>query len=111
LGSTEEHGNNGACTMPFESFLLHVMASDGMGWEHVSVSLNHRTPHWREMGCIKDVCWDADDVVMQSHPAKSEYVNQHEHCLHLWRPVGQVIPTPPKALVGQENGAARIPLF
>jgi hypothetical protein len=46
-----------------------------MGWEHGSVSLLNRYPHWREMGFIKDVLWDAEDVVIPYHLAKSEYVN------------------------------------
>jgi hypothetical protein len=83
LGSTEESGNHGAWTIPFASFILHVIASDGMGWEHVSVSLSHRTPHWRERCFIKDVFWDEEEVVMQSHPTQSESVNRHEHCLYL----------------------------
>ena len=37
---------------------------------------------------IKDVVWDEEDVVIQYHPQKSEYVTLHGHCLHLWRPVG-----------------------
>jgi len=44
--------------------------------------------------------WDAEDVVIQYHPAKSEYVNVHDNCLHLWRPVGVELPTPPRELVG-----------
>jgi hypothetical protein len=50
---------------------------------------------------IKDVFWDEEDVVIQYHPRKSEDVNRHENGLHLWRPVGKEIPTPPKALVGE----------
>jgi len=41
-----------------------------------------------------------DDVVMQLHPARSDYVNNHNFCLHLWRPQGQTIPTPPVKLLG-----------
>jgi hypothetical protein len=100
LGSTDEIGNNGAFMIPYQSFILRVIASDGMGWEHVSVSLPNRCPNWREMCFIKDLFWDAEDVVIQYHPAKSEYVNRHETTLHLWRPVGVEIPTPPKELVG-----------
>jgi hypothetical protein len=77
-----------------------VASSDDEGWEYVSVSLRNRTPNWREMGFIKDLFWDLEDVVIQYHPPKREYVNNHEHCLHLWRPVGVEIPTPPKILVG-----------
>jgi hypothetical protein len=100
LGSTDGIGNNGAFTIPFASFILHVIASDGQGWEHVSVSLPNRCPNWREMCFIKDLFWDEEDVVIQYHLAKSEYVNVHDNCLHLWRPVGVEIPTPSKELVG-----------
>jgi len=100
LGSTDEAGNNGAFLIPYQSFMLRVIASDGMGWEHVSVSLPNRTPNWREMCFIKDLFWDVEDVVIQYHPAKSEYVNVHDNCLHMWKPVGVELPTPPKELVG-----------
>ena len=96
LGSNDDAGNNGAFLIDYQSFALRVIASDGMGWEHVSVSLPNRTPNWREMCFIKDLYWDAEDVVIQYHPAKSQYINRHDNCLHLWRPVGQEIPTPPK---------------
>ena len=44
---------------------------------------------------------DGEDVVIQYQPKKSEYVNRHENCLHLWRPgLEDHIPTPPKELVG-----------
>ena len=39
LGSAYEAGNNDAFLIPYQSFTLRVVASDGMGWEHVSVSL------------------------------------------------------------------------
>lgn len=96
--------NNGAFRIPChrgkKPVLLHVIASDGYGWEHVSVSLPHRTPTWDEMCFIKDVFWDETDMVVQYHPPKSEYINCHPYCLHLWRPIGQVIPAPESILVG-----------
>jgi hypothetical protein len=58
-------GNNSAFLIPYQPFNLRVIASDSQGWEHVSVSLPNRTPNWREMGFIKDVVWDGDDVVIQ----------------------------------------------
>ena len=100
LGSDDSFGNNGAFLIPYQSFNLRVIANDGMGWEHVSVSLPNRCPNWREMCFIKDLFWDAEDVVIPYHPKKSKDVNQHETTLHLWRPVGVEIPTTPKKLVG-----------
>jgi hypothetical protein len=50
---------------------------------------------------IKDTFWDGEDCVMQLHPPRSEYVNNHPYCLHLWRPTdGRVIPQPPSIFVG-----------
>ena len=36
----------------------------------------------------KALFWDEDDCVIQYHPPRSEYVNNHQNCLHLWRPIG-----------------------
>lgn len=84
---------------------LRVIASDGAGWEHVSVSLPNRCPTWTEMAYVKSLFWDDEDCVVQYHPPRSEYVNQHPYCLHLWRPVEQVIPLPPSILVGFKDAA------
>ena len=81
-------------------FKWTVMASDGLGWEHVSVSHKLYTPDWHAMCVIKDLFWDETDAVMQLHPKRSHYVNFHAHCLHLWRPIGEEIPLPPPAMVG-----------
>lgn len=70
---------------------------------HAHNGSNDRTPTWDEMCFIKDQFWDAEDVVMQLHPAKSQYVNIHPNALHLWRPVGAEIPTPPAYLVGPQG--------
>ena len=70
------------------------------GWEHVSVSIEHRTPNWREMSLVKDLFWGDEECVVQFHPPKSEYVNYHPNCLHLWRPMRMDIPLPPSELVG-----------
>ncbi len=79
---------------------LHVTASSGDLWEHVGISLQHRTPTWGEMEAIKQMFWDPEDTVVQYHPAKSEYVNFHPYCLHLWRPLCGEILRPPAELVG-----------
>lgn len=100
FASTEAEGNNGCFIIPFESYEFTVIASDGMDWEHVSVSLNNRTPNWREMCFIKELFWEEDKCVIQYHPPKSEYVNNHKNCLHLWRPLKENIPMPPSILVG-----------
>lgn len=97
-------GNNGLFYVPHpnaaSSFVLKVIASDGEGWEHVSVSLPTRCPTWTEMSYIKGLFWGEEDCVLQLHPPASQYVNNHPYCLHLWRPVDQTVPTPPGWMVG-----------
>lgn len=100
FASDETYRNNGLFIIPFESYELQVIASDGEGWEHVSVSMPNRTPSWKQMCFIKSLFWDEQDCVVQYHPPESEYVNNHNHCLHLWRPTEQEIPLPPSILVG-----------
>ena len=94
-------GNNGAFEIRplISGRLIYCICSDGMGWEHVSVSISigrgrSKTPNWDEMCYIKDIFWDDEDIVMQLHPKKSEYVNIHPNVLHLWRPIDKEIPMP-----------------
>jgi hypothetical protein len=85
---------------------LVIIASPGdeeIQWEHVSVSTRHRCPYWSEMCYVKDLFWESDETVMQLHPAKSDYVNNHNHCLHLWKPINANIPLPPSIAVGDKN--------
>lgn len=63
-----------------------AFSSDEGGLEHVSVSLRDRTPTWEEMCVVKDIFWKDEERCIQIHPKKSEYVNIHSHCLHIWRP-------------------------
>lgn len=102
MGSDESYGNNGQFMITSLKLkrTLGVQASDGMGFEHVSVSLRDRCPTWEEMCFVKDLFWDDEDCVIQYHPPKSEYINCHPYVLHLWRPINAEIPRPPKFLVG-----------
>lgn len=80
---------------------LNVIASDGMGWDHVSVSCLglRRLPNWREMDFVKKKFWEDSECVMQLHVPVSEHVNNAE-VLHLWRPQKAEIPMPPSIMVG-----------
>ena len=104
----------GAFTIVHGVIMLLCIADAGQasGWEHVSVTVRvkrkigkrvkefQRTPDWSEMCVVKNLFWDEDEVVVQYHPAKRDYINNHENCLHLWKPVFGEIPTPPGILVG-----------
>lgn len=95
----DEH--NGVFEIPIDNKTFNVIASDGMDWEHVSVSIQNveRCPKWSEMCKIKEMFFEDDEIVMQLHPKKSEYVNIHNYTLHLWKPLKETIPTPPKIMV------------
>jgi len=118
LGTDASYGNNGAFRImsPEHGWWLYLICSDGLeddavgelkDWEHVSVCARTQTgrsrpriPSWREMCAVKDRCWDPEDVVVQFHPRRSEYVNLHPDVLHLWRWKKGEFPTPPKIAVG-----------
>jgi hypothetical protein len=110
FGSDASFGNNGAFFLTNRLAATHergtplkIIASDGAGWEHVSVSLPHRCPTWAEMAFVKSVFWDGSDCVVQFHPPESEYVNNHPYCLHLWRSTEHAFPLPPSLLVGYKD--------
>lgn len=100
-------GNNGAFLIPTKiaPHKLNVIASDGDGWEHVSVSTPIRCPRWNEMCLIKSLFWDDSDLVVQFHPIESDYVNFHRYCLHLWRALdsNDFCMRPPPHLVGPKS--------
>lgn len=104
LASTCAHGNNGAFFIRKPdrkgSMPLQVIASDELGWLHVSVSTPTRCPTWEEMCFIKGLFWDDDDCVMQLHPPKQDWISNHSFCLHLWQPIDADIPRPPDYMVG-----------
>jgi hypothetical protein len=105
LGSSSADGNNGAFIVRSvePGWDLALQVSDGMGWEHVSVhafrGTQQRTPNWKEMCQVKDLCWEDEDAVLQYHPPRAEYVNDHPYTLHLWRPIGVDVPRPSLLLV------------
>jgi hypothetical protein len=78
---------------------VRVVASNGYGWDHVSVSLPSRCPTWEEMDEVKRLFFRDDEVAMQIHVAVNDHINIHPYVLHLWRPHEAVIPLPPKILV------------
>lgn len=83
--------------------VLHIVASSGGGWDHVSVSTRHRCPTWSEMEFIKRAFFKDDETAMQLHVPAGDHINCHPHCLHLWRPHIQTIPRPPSIMVGPPN--------
>lgn len=103
-----DKGNDyGAFVMPGPcSSELTIIASqgedEGGGWQHVSVSCRKRTPNWIEMCFIKGLFWDEEETVIQLHPPKSTWINNHPYCLHLWKPPYEV-QLPPSDTVGYKE--------
>ena len=105
--SDSSYGMMGAFEIisPIDNGILCVIADDGKDsqWEHVSVSRKNRCPNWIEMCFVKDLFWDEEETVIQYHPPKSKYVNNHPFALHLWRSKKKNIPLPPIILLGLEK--------
>lgn len=100
-------GGNGAFKIYVGGRSFFVIASDEGGWDHVSVSPCNRKrqacPTWDEMCAIKDMFFEPEETVVQYHPPKSDYVNNHPYCLHLWRPHDKEMPRPPAIFVGTKE--------
>jgi hypothetical protein len=95
-------GGNGCFVLksPIDGGVLRVVASDGDGWDHVSVSRVNRTPDWAEMEFIKRRFFTDEEPAMQLHVPVARHISCHPHCLHLWRSQSQPIPLPPDYMVG-----------
>lgn len=87
-----ERGVSGELDLDYLKFKgTFVAGFDEGGMEHVSVSSfnHHKLPTWEAMCKVKDIFWDAEEMVVQIHPPESEYVHSVrglENVLHLWRP-------------------------
>lgn len=78
---------------------LRVIAANGGGWDHVSVSLILRTPTWEEMDAIHRRFFKDDEIAFQLHMPLVDHINIAQNCLHLWRPHKGRLPLPPKGYV------------
>lgn len=107
LASSRFDGNNGAFHIPHNGGHLVVIASDGEGWDHVSVSLRDRCPTWEEMCFVKNLFFEDEECVIQYHPPRSVYRNHCETCLHMWRPQDVEVPLPDPIMVALPPGALR----
>jgi hypothetical protein len=113
-GSDESYKFTGAFRIPFKfdnrNQKLIVVSTgnqfrqdnfnDINNWEHVSVSHPNRCPTWDEMNFIKGVFWSDYETVIQYHPSKKHYINNHKTCLHMWKPIHFKIKLPPELAVG-----------
>lgn len=103
----EHYGNAGdeTCGMfivpsPVDRGPIKIVASSGDGWDHVSASRANRCPNWAEMEFVKNLFFGTEETVMQLHVPRTDHVNVHPYCLHLWMPHERSIPRPPGWMVG-----------
>jgi len=100
LGKSPPGENYGFFIVEICGVELWVIASDGFGWDHVSVSCDNRCPTWDEMCFVKELFFGDDETVIQFHPKMSKYINQMPFCLHLWKRQGSDYELPPAKLIG-----------
>jgi hypothetical protein len=109
LASDSSYYNNGFFVFDHYRIFryeIRCMISDGMGWEHVSVTIAEidkdatRCPTWEEMCWVKNKFWNVNECVIQYHPVEEDYISCHNFCLHLWKPIGIDIPKPDPKMVG-----------
>lgn len=93
--------DGGAFRVPFQGRTLLVVASFGLGWDHLSVSLirGNRPPNWAEMEHVKRLFFKDDEWAMQLHAPPSQHISIHPHVLHIWRSQTYPIPIPPRLMV------------
>lgn len=100
MGGIGDHGNGVFhIKSPSDNRRMMCIASDGLGWDHVSVSLKNRCPTWREMEHVKHLFFKPDEVAIQLHVRAEDHININKFCLHIWRPQHAKIPLPPGLLV------------
>ncbi len=106
----QEEADDGMALVIQEQYKMtdyRIIVSWGGGWDHASMTLTNaqreRCPEWEEMCWLKNIFWGEGETVTQYHPAKSEYVNCHPFCLHLWKLQNCVLPTPPAEFVGVKS--------
>ena len=73
-GSFGDQGN-GVFSLPSPrgGGALLCIASNGDGWDHVSVSLPNRCPNWPEMEHVKRLFFADDETAMQLHVPPADH--------------------------------------
>jgi hypothetical protein len=94
---THQIGDDGgafALRSPTDRKPMQIIASNGEGWDHVSVSRTDRVPNWEEMEHVKRLFFEDWEVAMQLHVPPAAHISVHPNCLHMWRPQSGSIPMP-----------------
>jgi hypothetical protein len=57
---------------------------DGRAWYHVSFSFTDHLPTYDDLQLVRKCFIGEAHTALQIFPPKSEYVNHHQYCLHLY---------------------------
>ncbi len=87
-GWIEEEGIDGSRYLHRKSQTSVIISGcvelDGKRWIHFSVARKDHLPHWEELVDIKEMFLGRETKAIQVIPPRSQYVNIHPNCLHLW---------------------------
>ena len=72
---------------------------DGESWLHCSVSRENRIPSYEDLHLVKRLFIGDHRDAVQYFPVRSDHVNLHPYCLHLWHCLTRK--TLPSALPGE----------
>lgn len=78
----------------FSVIVSKAEMDDGSEWWHVSVSRIDRLPTWEELEKVKREFLGDKTEAFHMVPKKSDYVNVHRYCLHMWSPIKVDMPIP-----------------
>lgn len=70
--------------------IIEAELHEGELWAHLSVSVHRPTPRvptWDELKWCKDVFIGPERKAVTVFPPRAEYINHHEHTLHLFAPL------------------------
>jgi hypothetical protein len=94
------NAHGGCFCVPYENVELMVIASDGGGWDHISISLKSRCPTWEEMEHVRRHFALPHEVWLQFGLPAKDHINLHPYCLHWFRPQHRKVSLPPPIMVG-----------
>jgi hypothetical protein len=60
---------------------------DGRSFFHISLARPDRMPTWEEVSKVKNEFLGEETPAYHVIPAKKDYVNAHNYCLHIWCPI------------------------
>lgn len=78
--NNEGHEGHDAMTV----IISGAREEDGKRWVHLSVARPDRLPSYHELVAVKETFIGAERKAISVFAPRSEHVNIHEYCLHLW---------------------------